>query len=124
MASERIPVNDNDRATDVCAGPEVGRAVRELLGAAELGSEQGADGLVKRAMAMLDAVSGLLQALSPTEIESAAHTQLRAAEGTHVVYWKVFGVRHRVLTDVFATQKATFARLSRAHFEARKRGPA
>lgn len=69
---------------------------------------------------MLDAVGHLLQALSPDEIQATAErAHLGRLADVHTGYWRVFSSRHRVLTEVFATQRSTFADSARAYVERR-----
>jgi hypothetical protein len=102
--------------------PEVVECVRrELLGAG--GSALSPDdslAIVTRALSMLDAVGHLLEALSPAEVQATAErAHLGRLADVHAGYWRVFSARHRVLTDVFATQRSTFADRARAFFEQR-----
>jgi hypothetical protein len=75
--------------------------------------------MLRRALAMLDAVGHLLQALSPAEIQAAAERVYlgRLSKDHAAIYWKIYGGRHRVLTEVFATQHAALARLAAAHVD-------
>jgi hypothetical protein len=69
--------------------------------------------LARRAMEVLDRVGRLLDALSPSEIESIA-SRIRpdlAAGDQHAASWRIFRARHRVLRAVFAAQRDGFARI-------------
>lgn len=71
-----------------------------------------------RAMEVLSSVTRLLEALSPADVEAtAARTYLgiERQDDRHAVFWNVYAARHRVLMDVFATQRAELlARAARA----------
>lgn len=83
-------------------------------------SEDDAAILVRKSLDMLDAVKQLLRSLSPTEIQAtASHVYLRRLDGHHDVLWTVYGRRHQVLVEVFASQHASFGGLARAFLERR-----
>src|SRR5579859_650656 len=71
-----------------------------------------------RAMEVLSGVTRLLEALSPAEVEATAartHFRIEETNDRHAVFWRVYAARHRVLMDVFATQRAELlARAARA----------
>jgi hypothetical protein len=76
--------------------------------------------IAKQALALLEAVDHLLQALSPADVEATATRTLPGSlvDG-HAGYWRVYGARHRVLSDVFGTQRALFASLVQTYLEQR-----
>jgi hypothetical protein len=80
-----------------------------------------------RAMEVLSGVTRLLEALSPADVEAMAarlHLGLERQADRYAVFWKVYVARHRVLTDVFATQRAELlARAARACPVAREDEP-
>jgi hypothetical protein len=80
--------------------------------------------LLGRAMEMLSGVSRLFEALSPAEVEAMAarmHIGITQHDDPHAVFWRVYIARHRVLKDVFATQRADLlARAARARVPARE----
>jgi hypothetical protein len=71
-----------------------------------------------RAMEVLSGVSRLLEALSPAEVEATAarvNLGIDQRDDRHSVFWRLYVARHRVLVDVFATQRAELlARAARA----------
>jgi hypothetical protein len=76
--------------------------------------------IVTGALDMLEAVGHLLDALSPAEVQATAErAHLGRLSDAHAGYWRVFSARHRVLADVFATQRSTFADKVRAYVERR-----
>jgi hypothetical protein len=81
-------------------------------------SDEGA-ALLRRALDVLEDVSRLLHALSPSEIEAEV-TRLflgRVGDDDAASRWRAYSKRHRVLKDLFATVHSEFAQASRAHFE-------
>jgi hypothetical protein len=119
MASSRILF----KAVPVEAGEVVESVRRELLAAGT--SKPSADeslALVGRALDMLNAVSHLLGALSPNEVQATAErAHLGRLADEHLGYWKVYSARHRVLTEVFATQRSTYESRAWAYIERRRR---
>lgn len=106
-------------AEDARTPEVVERVQRELRGAG--GPERLPEdslAIVTRALDMLDAVGHLLEALSPAEVQATAErAHLGRLADVHAGYWKVFSARHRVLSEVFATQRATFADRTRTYLE-------
>jgi hypothetical protein len=68
---------------------------------------------------MLNAVDQLLRALSPMEVQAAVerHYVGRLVQDPGEVYWHVYGERHRVLADVFATQRSNFLGMTAAFLQ-------
>jgi hypothetical protein len=77
-----------------------------------------------RAMEVLSGVTRLLEALSPADVEATAartHLGIERHHDRYAVFWRVYMARHRVLTDIFATQRAELlARAARTYPAARE----
>ena len=81
-------------------------------------SGDGPSTILGRALDILSGVSRLLEALSPADVEAMAgrlHLRLEHQADRHAFLWKVYAARHRVLLDIFATQRAELAERVRAH---------
>ena len=113
-------MGDQSKET-VANDPDVIRAVRELAATeGETGGTPDDMALVRRAMEMLDGVTHLLKALSPSEIQSAStRTFLGRLDDAPAIFWKVYVTRHRVLSDVFANLHSEFVQRARQHLARR-----
>lgn len=93
----------------------------EVVGGGCVGTPSVAENQVavlERSLEMLEAVRALLQALSPGEIQTAAQrAHLERLGDVDAVCWKLYSDRHRILSDVFATQHAMYRERAQACME-------
>jgi hypothetical protein len=93
---------------------------RELFEGEGVPSVDDSSAIVRRALDIVDAVAHLLEAISPAEVEASADRAHIGRFPEFAGFWKVYSVRHRVLSEVFSTHRATFAEQARA-FMAKRR---
>lgn len=117
MASSRIVFKAGPGEAD--AEPFRDAVRRELLEGRPPTPDDSA-AVIRRALDIVDAVAHLLEAISPEEVEASGDRAQIAHVAGFAGYWRVYSLRHRVLTDVFQTHRANFTDLARSFLAKRR----